>query len=252
MNVNIRAYFSSLALIVSLLSGEACAQQPLVKVGVCTIRQSPQLYIDLKTNLATGAYVDLMNAISKDRGMRVEFHPLLGGDTLPALNAKIVDMSVTGLNLTPQTGAQADFSEPVVTFGDAMIVKASDKKDYQSLEELKGETVAANAGTIYADMLGKSGLFTDVKVRRPAGLAAVRSGEVKAFFGSGCSRVQCGADSRPPGCRDLYSPTENQRSLWFPQRAAGAVEQHQSPSRQAEGRWNGQDNIGKVRLGLPR
>jgi hypothetical protein len=63
MNVNIRAYFSSLALIVSLLSGEACAQQPLVKVGVCTIRQSPQLYIDSKTNLVTGAYVDLMNSI---------------------------------------------------------------------------------------------------------------------------------------------------------------------------------------------
>jgi hypothetical protein len=47
MNVNIRAYFSSLALIVSLLSGEACAQQPLVKVAYAPFA-SPLSYISIQ------------------------------------------------------------------------------------------------------------------------------------------------------------------------------------------------------------
>jgi polar amino acid transport system substrate-binding protein len=180
----VRLCFSCLALVLSL-GGAAHAQQPLVKVGYAPFA-TPLSFIDAKTNLATGAYVDLMTAIAKDLGLRVEFHPLLGGDMLPALNAKIVDMSVTGINVAPSTAAQADFSNPVLTFGEAMVVKKTDTREYKSLDDLKGEAVGANAGTIYADMLQKSGLFKEVKVYGgdPVVLAAVSSGEIKAYFGS--------------------------------------------------------------------
>ncbi len=118
--------------------------------------------------------------------MRIEFHPLLGGDMLPALNANIVDMSVTGLNASPDTATQADFSNAVLTFGEAMVVKNTDSTQFKSLDDLKGEIVGANAGTIYADMLRKSGLFKEVKVYAgdPTVLAAVSSGDIKAYFGS--------------------------------------------------------------------
>lgn len=180
----VRLCFSCLALVL-FVGGATHAQQPPTKVGYAPFAP-PVSFIDTKTNLPTGAHVDLMTAIAKDLGLRVEFHPLLGGDMLPALNAKIVDMSVSGLVLTPITAAQADFSNPFRTYGEAMVVKRTDTREYKSLDDLKGEAVGANAGTIYADMLQKSGLFKEVKVYGgdPVALAAVSSGEIKAYFGS--------------------------------------------------------------------
>jgi polar amino acid transport system substrate-binding protein len=180
----VRLCFSCFALVL-FLGGAAYSQQPLTKVGYAPFA-TPLSFIDTKTNLPTGAYVDLMTAVAKDLGLRIEFHPLLGGDMLAALNAKIVDVSVNGLNASPATAAQADFSNPVLTFGEAMVVKNIDAKEYKSLDDLKGEVVGANAGTVYADMLQKSGLFKEVKVYGgdPVVLAAVSSGEIKAYFGA--------------------------------------------------------------------
>jgi ABC-type amino acid transport substrate-binding protein len=120
--MNVRVYFSILAFVVILGNGASHAQQALVKVSYPPFAP-PLSFINSKTNLPAGALIDLTTAIAKELGLRPEFHPLLGGDTLAALNAKIVDMSLGGLNFTPDTAAQADFSNPVLTFGEAILVK---------------------------------------------------------------------------------------------------------------------------------
>ena len=52
-----------------------------------------------------------------------------------------------------------DFSDPVYTYGEGLIVPKADTKDYKTLEDLKGETVGAQVGTAYVEPLKKSGFF---------------------------------------------------------------------------------------------
>jgi len=38
------------------------------------------------------------------------------------------------------------------------------REDYKAFEDLKGETVGAQVGTVYVEPLKKTGLFTEVKI----------------------------------------------------------------------------------------
>jgi polar amino acid transport system substrate-binding protein len=77
-----------------------------------------------------------------------------------------------------------DFSGPVYTYGEGLIVAKSDTKDYKEFADLKGATVGAQKGTAFVDPLQKSGLFSEVKIydNIPAILADVNSGRLKAGF----------------------------------------------------------------------
>ena len=57
-----------------------------------------------------------------------------------------------------------DFSEPVYTYGEGLVVPKADAKAYTSQEDLKGTVVGAQVGTAFVDALKKTGLFSEVKV----------------------------------------------------------------------------------------
>lgn len=57
-----------------------------------------------------------------------------------------------------------DFSEPVAFFGKGIIVNASDKKTYRTIDDLKGAVVGAGAGEETSDELVKLGIFKEVKL----------------------------------------------------------------------------------------
>ena len=61
----------------------------------------------------------------------------------------------------------------------------TDGKDYKAFEDLKGETVGAQVGTVYVEPLKKTGLFTDVKVYDTIAdiMRDVNTGRLKAGFG---------------------------------------------------------------------
>jgi len=56
-----------------------------------------------------------------------------------------------------------DFSDPVYSYGEGLIVKADDAKNYATLDDLKGEVVGAQVGTVFLDMLNKKGIFKEVR-----------------------------------------------------------------------------------------
>ena len=86
--------------------------------------------------------------------------------------------------ITPQRKEVIDFSGPVYTYGEGLIVPKSDSKDYKAFADLKGEAVGAQKGTAFVEPLQKSGLFSDVKIYDtiPAILADVNTGRLKAGF----------------------------------------------------------------------
>ncbi len=85
---------------------------------------------------------------------------------------------------TPARKEVIDFSDPVYSYGEGLIVPKTDPKNYVAAEDLKGEVVGAQVGTAFVDALKKTGLFAEVKVYDaiPDILRDVNTGRLKAGY----------------------------------------------------------------------
>jgi polar amino acid transport system substrate-binding protein len=161
----------------------ASAQDQVLKVG-STPTGIPFTFLDTKTNTIEGVMVDLIKEIAKDAGFKVDIEGMQFSTLIPSLTANKIDIIAAAMYITPPRKEVIDFSGPVYTYGEGLIVPKSDSKDYKEFAELKGEAVGAQKGTAYVEPLQKSGLFSEVKIYDsiPAILADVNTGRLKAGF----------------------------------------------------------------------
>jgi polar amino acid transport system substrate-binding protein len=161
----------------------AKAQDQVLKVG-STPTGIPFTFLDTKTNTIDGVMVDLIKEIAKDAGFRVDIEGMQFSTLIPSLTANKIDIIAAAMYITPPRKEVIDFSGPVYTYGEGLIVPKSDSKDYKEFADLKGEAVGAQKGTAYVEPLQKSGLFSEVKIYDsiPAILADVNTGRLKAGF----------------------------------------------------------------------
>src|SRR5436853_3216856 len=132
--------------------GVATAQQQVLKAAYPPFGP-PLFFVDVKTNLATGAYVEVLNAVAKDAGLSLQYHPLLVSDLALGLTSKMVDATVGGLNITPENQAQFDFSDPIANATEAFLVRKADATAYKSWDDFKGMVIGVQSGTVYVDPL---------------------------------------------------------------------------------------------------
>lgn len=158
------------------------AQTPL-RVG-STPTGIPFTFLDTKTNQISGVMVDLIKEIGKDQGFAVEISPMSFSTLIAALQANKIDVIAAAMYITPPRQEVVDFSDPIYTYGDGMLVAAKDSKDYKSYEDLKGEVVGAQIGTAYVKPMQDSGMFKEVKVYDsiPDIMRDVNLGRIKAGF----------------------------------------------------------------------
>jgi polar amino acid transport system substrate-binding protein len=178
--------FKKLAIAVVLscmFSFGASAQDQVLKVG-STPTGIPFTFLDTKTNTIEGVMVDLIKEIAKDAGFKVDVEGMQFSTLIPSLTANKIDIIAAAMYITPPRKEVIDFSGPVYTYGEGLIVPKSDTKNYKEFAELKGEAVGAQKGTAYVEPLQKSGLFSEVKIYDsiPAILADVNTGRLKAGF----------------------------------------------------------------------
>ncbi|WP_420966088.1 ABC transporter substrate-binding protein [Bradyrhizobium sp. B120] len=175
----VQAAVAALALAVSAPSG---AQQVL-KVG-STPTGIPFTFLDTKTNSIQGIMVDLATEIGKDAGFSVQIEPMQFSALIPSLTANKIDIIAAAMFATAARKEVIDFSEPVYTYGEGLVVPKSDAKAYATQEDLKGTVVGAQVGTAFVDALKKTGLFSEVKVYDtiPDILRDVNAGRLKAGF----------------------------------------------------------------------
>ena len=178
--------FKKLAVVIfltSLLSVGAKAQDQVLKVG-STPTGIPFTFLDTKTNTIEGVMVDLIKEVAKHAGFKVDVEGMQFSTLIPSLTANKIDIIAAAMYITPQRKEVIDFSGPVYTYGEGLIVPKSDSKDYKAFADLKGEAVGAQKGTAFVEPLQKSGLFSDVKIYDtiPAILADVNTGRLKAGF----------------------------------------------------------------------
>jgi len=169
----------ALALAASL---PASAQQVL-KVG-STPTGVPFTFLDTKSNQIQGVMVDIITEIGKDAGFAVQVEPMQFSALIASLTSNKIDIISAAMFITTARKEVIDFSDPIYTYGEGLLVPKSDTKEYNSQEDLKGEVVGAQVGTAFVDALKKSGLFADVKAYDtiPDILRDVNTGRLKAGF----------------------------------------------------------------------
>jgi polar amino acid transport system substrate-binding protein len=142
--------------------------------------------LDPKVNVAQGALIDLLNAIAKDAGLQFQFIPVVAGEQVTELNAKKIDLMASSSGVTPENKSTIVVTAPIFNYSEALIVKKTDTKQYKTYEDLKGEVVGLQKGTVSAAALQKTGFFPNAKLygSAPEIEKAVSDGQVKAGFSS--------------------------------------------------------------------
>src|SRR5947209_9813260 len=157
--------------------------QTILKVG-STPTGIPFTFLDTKTNTIQGVMVDLVTEVGKDAGFQVQVEPMQFSTLIAALTSNKIDLISAAMYITPARREVIEFSEPVYSYGEGLIVPKTDTKEYKAFEDLKGETVGAQVGTVYVEPLKKTGLFADVKIYDtiPDIMRDVNTGRLKAGF----------------------------------------------------------------------
>ncbi|MGN6315528.1 ABC transporter substrate-binding protein [Trinickia sp.] len=153
------------ALIASMAFGASHASAATVKISAGTTPSSvPNAFLDLKTHEIQGVMPDVIREIGKREGFDVSFDVIPFSALIQSVVSDKIDLIVAGMSPTPKRAEVIDFSQPVAYFGKGIIVNASDKNNYHTIDDLKGTVVGAGVGEETSDELMKLGIFKEVKL----------------------------------------------------------------------------------------
>ena len=157
--------FVAAAVVVAAACGVSQASAAQVKVSAGTTPSSvPNAFLDLKTHEIEGVMPDVIREIGKREGFDVSFDVIPFSALIQSVVSDKIDLIVAGMTPTPKRQEVIDFSQPVAFFGKGIIVNASDKNTYHTIDDLKGTVVGAGIGEETTDELIKLGIFKEVKL----------------------------------------------------------------------------------------
>jgi len=158
----------------------------VVRVG---ISPDPGVFaaLDANTKIASGATAEIFEAIAKDIGVDIEYVVVAGAGTNPyvaALNGGKIDVIANTYQITAERRAQFDFSDPVFSYGETIVVQKNDPKDYRTAADLNGLRVAVIAGSSYVDIAKRIGAEPVVGGSLDGAVKSVDEGAVAAAIGT--------------------------------------------------------------------
>ena len=101
-----------------------------------------------------GFDMDLIRAIGKEMGAEVEIQNIGFDGLIPALQAKTVDVLISGMTINDERKQNVTFSDPYYESGLTMVVR-EDEQNIKSFQDLKGHKVAVQIGTTSAKEVKK-------------------------------------------------------------------------------------------------
>ncbi len=93
----------------------------------------------------TGYDIELVTALAKDMGMEPEFHNIAFDGLIPALNTKQIDISISGMTITPARAEKVEFSLPYYESGLGVLM--ANGQEVTKPEDLVGKQIAVQLGT---------------------------------------------------------------------------------------------------------
>lgn len=157
------------ALVASLFTAFAltltapASAQPVLKVG-STPTGSPFTFLDTKTNTIDGVMADIVKAVGKEAGFGVQIEAMQFSTLISSLTTKRIDLISAAMFITPVRLEVVDFSQPIYSYGEGVVVPVADKGAYVAMADPKGKRVGVQVGTAFVDPLQKSGLYSEVKL----------------------------------------------------------------------------------------
>lgn len=160
--------------------GSVFSQEKMYKVGI-TPTAMPFTFLDPKTNTIQGIMVDIIREISVDAGFKIEPEAMPFSSLIPSLTSSKIDIISAAMFINPKRQEVIDFSRPILTYGEALIVAKGDSREYSKLEELKGKSIGVQKGTLFVEPIQQLGIFSDVKIydNIPSIIADVQAGRIQ-------------------------------------------------------------------------
>lgn len=155
----VASLFTALALTITA----PASAQTVLKVG-STPTGSPFTFLDTKTNTIDGVMADIVKAVGKEAGFGVQIEAMQFSTLISSLTTKRIDLISAAMFITPVRLEVVDFSQPIYSYGEGVVVPVTDKTGYVAMADLKGKRVGVQVGTAFVDPLQKSGLFAEVKL----------------------------------------------------------------------------------------
>src|SRR5690606_2513145 len=123
----------------------------------------PFTYLDSQTNTIQGIMVDLINAIGKDLGFEPKINALSFSTLISSLQTKRIDIISAAMVKTEERAKIVSFSDPLLAYGEGLVVQDSNTKQYTGFADMKGMTVGIQLGTAYVEPARASGMFKEIK-----------------------------------------------------------------------------------------
>ncbi|WP_301170159.1 transporter substrate-binding domain-containing protein [Brevibacillus nitrificans] len=131
----------------------------------------------------SGFNVDIMNAISIETGMRIEFVPLPWNEALEALRDGQVD-AIQGMKYSPARDKVYDFSTPYFLSSQGIFVRKENMHIFE-LGDLNGRKVSIQKGDIAIDQLRDHRLIQFIETdSQEEAVQLLLDGQVDAFVGN--------------------------------------------------------------------
>ena len=173
------------ALVVSLWAAVAAAQaQTLVKVGITPAGQ-PASGLNQETKAPEGFAVEIMQAVSADAGLSLQFQAMPFGELQQALIERRIDAIAGSFGITPERQKAVDFTHPYGSYRDVLIVKASNAGAFRSVADLKGMKIATSRGSSYVKPLEDAGAEISLSATPPESIAKLQAGSVEGIIDNG-------------------------------------------------------------------
>ena len=93
----------------------------------------------------TGFDIELIEALGKQMGYKVEMVSMGFDALIPALNSNNIDVAIAGMTITDERKKVVDFTESYYTSGLMIMVRKD--SNVKSIDDLKGKTIACQIGT---------------------------------------------------------------------------------------------------------
>lgn len=169
--------------IVGVLLGSAMATTSravaatTMKVGITPAGQ-PASGLNAQTKAPEGFAVEIMQAVSADAGLTVEFLPMAFGELQQSLLDKKIDAIAGSFGITPERQKVVDFTHRYGSYQDRLLVKASNSGAYKSVADLKGMKIATSRGSSYVKPLEDAGADLSLSAALPESIAKLAADSV--------------------------------------------------------------------------
>jgi len=207
----------AVALAAALAGGAAADGLPPLRVGMAP--NYPPLAFK-KHGKLKGIEVDFAERLGPALNRKVEIVETEWEELGPALEAKKIDMVMSGTSITPERKEKVNFTEPYLTVGQMVIVRKADYpalSDPQAMDQTKSRVgyVSRTTGEQWArDNLKKAKLhgYTNTK----EGVAALENDQIDFFIQDAPAvwRVTGGFTDEHPTLTGLYRPLTTEYLAW--------------------------------------